>query len=86
MEKELLIRHLSQVTDEDSLLKLLNVIKVEMLGTNANPFDKCQMQIFRKDGGDCNYTYSIFSLPKKSGGFREIHSPRGNLKCMQLCL
>lgn len=71
MEKELLIRHLSQVTDEDSLLKLLNVIKVEMLGTNAYPFDKCQMHIFRKDGGDFNYTYSIFSLPKNQQVFEK---------------
>lgn len=84
MERDLSIRNLAQVTDEDTLLKLLNVIKSEMLGNNTHPFYGAQMLMFRYDGRNRNY--KTFSIPKKAGGFRDINSPRGNLKWMQLCL
>lgn len=67
------------------LLNLLNEIKAELADANVVPFTMRQMLIL------CNpnmgkHRYTVFHLPKKTGGKRVINAPKGNLKWMQLCL
>ncbi|MDE6555436.1 MAG: reverse transcriptase family protein [Duncaniella sp.] len=67
------------------LLSLLNEIKADLSSSSVYPFTIQKMMRL------CNpklshICYKTFQIPKKSGGFREIYAPTGNLKWMQLCL
>lgn len=85
MDKQLLITKTRAVTDRQSLLDLLNEVKADLLGSTAYPFTmKGMMKL-------CNPNfefarYRTFSIPKKSGDYRSISAPEGNLKWMQICL
>lgn len=85
MDKQLLITKTRTVTDRQSLLDLLNEVKADLLGSNAYPFTMRRMMKL------CNPNlepgrYRTFFIPKKSGDYRSISAPTGNLKWMQICL
>lgn len=85
MDKQLIIDKFRNVTDRDSLLKLLNEIKADLLGSDAYPFTMRKMMLLCNPNLKRN-RYRHFTIPKKSGGKRNIYSPNGNLKWLQLCL
>lgn len=71
------------------LLKLLNEIKADLLGSAAYPFTMKKLLILcnpKNDGEKKQERYRSFSIPKKSGGERTISAPCGNLKWIQLCV
>lgn len=85
MDKQLLITKTRAVIDRQSLLDLLNEVKADLLGINAFPFTMKRMMKL------CNPNlepgrYRTFFIPKKSGDYRSISAPTGNLKWMQVCL
>jgi hypothetical protein len=85
MDQQELIKKVHELQTPRNLLSLLNEIKADLLGDKSYPFTRKQFAILcnpNKDKG----RYKIFYIPKKSGGQREICSPNGNLKWLQLCL
>lgn len=85
MDKQLLITKTRSVNDRQSLLDLLNEVKTDLLGSKAYPFTMRRMMKL------CNPNlqvgrYRTFFIPKKSGDFRSISAPTGNLKWIQICL
>lgn len=89
MEKQQLIEKIRSVTDRQSLLDLLNEVKRDMLGDKYHPFTMRMLMLLCNPRivEICHYMrYRMFVIPKKSGGYREIFAPRGNLKWMQKCL
>lgn len=85
MEKQQLIENIRDVADKQSLLDLLNEIKADMLGGVSYPFSMRKMMKLCNPNLEKN-RYRMFTIPKKSGGVREIYAPNGNLKWMQACL
>ena len=85
MDKQTLIQKAQCLESAADLLKLLNEVKAELLGSVAYPFSMKQLYILCNPKND-KKRYSRFTIPKKSGGEREICAPCGNLKWMQLCL
>lgn len=67
------------------LLNLLNDIKADNLGEDAYPFSLKQLFIFSNPNKTVR-RYRHFSIPKKSGGVREIAAPIKGLKSMQIYL
>ena len=85
MDKQLFITKIRNVDDRQSLLNLLNEIKAELLGRKTYPFTMRKMMKLCNPKFE-NHRYYQFTIPKKSGGIREIDAPIGNLKWMQICL
>lgn len=85
MDKQLLIEKTRSMNSKQSLLDLLNEIKGELLGSLAYPFTMRKMMKLCNPKLERN-RYRQFTIPKKSGGLRDIYVPNGNLKWMQLCL
>lgn len=73
------------MTEKQDLLRLLNEVKVDMLGDKAHPFSLrqlcyyCNPRVNRK-------RYTDFEIPKKSGGKRRISAPVNGLKSILSCL
>ena len=89
MDKQTLIEKAQALETRRDLLKLLNEVKAELLGSSAYPFTMKKLLILcnpKNDGDKKQERYRSFSIPKKSGGERTISAPCGNLKWMQLCL
>lgn len=89
MDKQQLILKIQNLTDRKSLLDLINEIKADMLGNSVHRISMHTMMLLcnpRYDGTKGKQRYRMFTIPKKSGGFREIHAPNGNLTWLQLCL
>lgn len=85
MDNETLIAKARALEDRQDLLDFLNEIKSELLGVKSYPFTLRQLQILCNPNND-KHRYYTFKIPKKSGGFRKISAPYGNLKWFQLCL
>lgn len=85
MDKDTLIIKARALKSRKDLFNLLNEIKADLLGDKSHPFTRKQFLILCNPKNDKNRYYS-FEIPKKSGGFRQICAPCGNLKWFQLCL
>ncbi|MCH5325672.1 MAG: RNA-directed DNA polymerase [Duncaniella sp.] len=85
MDKQLLVEKIRKVDSKQSLLDLLNEIKAELLGCKSYPFTMRKMMKLCNPKLESN-RYRQFTIPKKSGGLRDIYAPNGNLKWMQICL
>lgn len=85
MDKETLISKARSLATRKDLFDLLNEIKAEFLGNKAYPFTRKQFLILCNPKND-KHRYHSFEIPKKSGGFRQICVPCGNLKLFQICL
>ena len=70
------------MTDRYSLLVLLNALKEDDLGDKAHPFTKAQLNYFCHPARNARH-YTVFTIPKKSGGVREISAPVRLLKSLQ---
>lgn len=89
MDKQALIEKARALETRFDLLKLLNEVKADLLGSAAYPFTMKKLLILcnpKNDAEKKQERYRTFSIPKKSGGERTISVPCGNLKWMQLCL
>lgn len=89
MDKQTLIEKAQALKTRRDLLKLLNEVKADLLGSAAYPFTMKKLLILcnpKNDGEKKQERYRSFSIPKKSGGERTISAPCGNLKWMQLCI
>lgn len=86
MDRTLLIEKIRNVTDRQKLLDLLNEVKAD-LHSPSYPFTmRKMMKLCNPRDKKIKRRYHLFSIAKKSGGFREIYAPCGNLKWMQKCL
>lgn len=89
MDKQQLTLKIQNLSDRKSLLNLINEIKADLLGNSSYPISMRTMMLLcnpRHDSTTGTRRYRKFTIPKKSGGFREIHAPNGNLYWIQLCL
>ncbi|MBD5190624.1 MAG: RNA-directed DNA polymerase [Bacteroidales bacterium] len=89
MDKQTLIEKARALKTRRDLLKLLNEVKADLLGSAAYPFTMKKLIILcnpKNDEEKNQERYRSFSIPKKSGGERTISAPYGNLKWMQLCV
>ncbi len=89
MDKQTLIEKAQALGTRLELLKLLNEVKVDLLGSSAYPFTMKKLMILcnpKNHREKKQERYRSFSIPKKSGGERTISAPCGNLKWMQLCM
>lgn len=86
MDTQHLRGKIRNLTDRESLLALLNEIKADMLGDATRRLTMRTMMRLCNPRKDTTRRYHRFTIPKKSGGAREIYAPSGNLKWMQLCL
>lgn len=85
MDKKTLIAKAHALENRNDLLNLLNEIKSDLLGDNSYPFTRKQLLILCNPKNE-KRRYFSFEIPKKSGEFRQICAPCGNLKWFQLCL
>lgn len=85
MDKEILIAKSRALKSRKDLFDLLNEIKSDLLGNKVFPFTRRQFLILCNPKND-KHRYRSFEISKKSGGFRQICAPCGNLKWIQLCL
>lgn len=70
------------MTNRYSLLALLNALKEDDLGDKAHPFTMAQLNYFCHPARNAKH-YKVFTIPKKSGGVREISAPVKMLKSFQ---
>ena len=85
MDNEELIKATAELNDCKDFLSLLNHILVEERGDRVSLFSQKQLLFFSNIS--CNKRlYKTFTIPKKSGGCRQILAPERNLKEMQRCL
>ena len=70
------------MTNRHSLLTLLNSLKKDDLGDKAHPFTMAQLNYFCHPTRNAKH-YKVFTIPKKSGGVREISAPVKMLKSFQ---
>ena len=70
------------MTNRYSLLVLLNALKEDDLGDKAHPFTMAQLNYFCHPTRNAKH-YKVFTIPKKSGGVREISAPVKMLKSFQ---
>jgi len=71
--------------DKEDLLNLLNYAKTVLFEGKTVPFEKKQLNYYIVRQNQ-NKKYKSFSIKKKSGGLRTIHSPVKGLKIIQSCL
>lgn len=80
MERHVLTEKMAAMKSRVELLDLLNVLKQEEVGVQARPFTPAQLSYF------CNprnsKRFKTFTIPKKSGGTREISAPVAVLRSM----
>ena len=81
MERQEIIRAARKVHDRYSLLVLLNRLKEDDLGDKAYPFTMAQLNYFCHPSRNAQH-YVNFTIPKRSGGVREISAPQKMLKSM----
>ena len=81
MERQEIIYAASKVHDRYSLLTLLNRLKEDDLGDKAHPFTMAQLNYFCHPSRNSKH-YVNFTIPKRSGGVREISAPQRMLKSL----
>lgn len=85
MDKQTLIDKIRQLETYADLLSLLNEVKADLLGLQVQPFSMRQL-LCVCDPNKTRWRYRHFLISKKTGGYRGISVPCGNLKWMQQCL
>lgn len=86
MDREQLIAKAQAMNTKTDLFNLLNEVKADLMGGDKSyPFTWRQLRILCNPKND-KKRYTLFQIPKKSGGTRDICAPSGNLKWFQLCL
>lgn len=85
MEKATIKERFHNLKTPIDLLNLLNDVKADDLGEKAFPFSLKQLYIFSNPNKTVR-RYRHFSIPKKSGGVREIAAPIKTLKSIQIYL
>ena len=83
MDKRLIVEKMKTVNTKIGLLQLLNELKTEDLESDAYPFEMKQLNFFCNPNNTRN-RYTNFKIRKKSGGFRQITSPRSRSFMMML--
>lgn len=81
MDRTEIQRAALKVKDRFSLLTLLNRLKEDDLGEKAHPFTIEQLNYFCHPARNAGH-YVNFTIPKKSGGVREISAPTKILKSL----
>lgn len=79
MTKEAIVAAAANLETLHDLLSLLNKIKMSELGEKGHPFIMPHLNYFIHPARN-KKSYTAFSIPKKSGGIREISAPRAMLK------
>lgn len=80
MDRQELKSKVTAMSSRQELLELLNTLKIEDVGPTVHPFTISQLSYF------CNpknpKRFKVFTIPKKSGGKREISAPVEVLRSM----
>ena len=82
MTKQQIVEKVRKMETKKDLLRLLNTIKKEDLGENYHPFTMRLLNYYCNPNRDPKKRYKHFTIPKKSGGVRDIHAPVKGLKSM----
>lgn len=82
MTKQQIVEKVRRMETKDDLLDLLNTIKKEDLGKNYHPFMISHLNYYCNPNRDPQKRYKHFTIPKKSGGVRDISAPVKGLKSM----
>ena len=82
MTKQQIVEKVRKMETKNDLLKLLNALKKEDLGQDYHPFKISLLNYYCNPNRDPQKRYKHFTIPKKSGGVREISAPVKGLKCM----
>ena len=82
MTREAIVKAASKMETTHDLLVLLNRIKMDELGDKGHPFTMPQLNYFINPKRN-KASYKTFTIPKKSGGVREISAPVKMLKSFQ---
>ena len=82
MTKQQIVEKVRKRETKKDLLRLLNTIKKEDLGENYHPFTMSLLNYYCNPNRDPKKRYKHFTIPKKSGGVRDIHAPVKGLKSM----
>lgn len=82
MTKQQIVEKVRKMETKKDLLRLLNTIKKEDLGENYHPFTMSLLNYYCNPNRDPKKRYKHFTIPKKSGGVRDIHAPVKGLKSM----
>lgn len=80
MERHVIKGKMAAMKSRIELLELLNALKFEETGVQARPFTSAQLSYF-SNPQKCK-RFKTFSIPKKSGGVREISAPVEVLRSM----
>lgn len=75
----------AQMKSKEDLVSLLNYVNKILYGDNAKIINKKSLT-FYSNPKLATDVYEEFKIPKKSGGFRVIHSPDSGLKSIQRAL
>ena len=82
MTKQQIVEKVRKMETKKDLLNLLNTIKKEELGENYHPFTLSLLNYYCNPNRTPKKRYKHFTIPKKSGGVRDIHAPVKGLKSM----
>jgi RNA-directed DNA polymerase len=75
----------NQIQSEQDLVDVLNIVSKTIFNEKAFVFTIEQLR-YHSNAKLNKRRYIKFSIPKKSGGSRTIHSPNNTLKQIQICL
>lgn len=83
MDKNTIINQFKNIYSGKQFLLLLNTIKIDEYGENSYLFTAADIKKFTSPKNPDRY--KVFTIPKKSGGTRQIASPTPTLKRMLHC-
>ena len=75
MTKQQIVEKVRKMETKNDFLKLLNALKKEDLGQDYHPFKISLLNYYCNPNRDPQKRYKHFTIPKKSGGVREISAP-----------
>lgn len=82
MTRQQIVDTVRKMATKKDLLRLLNALKKEDLGVDYHPFTLSLLNYYCNPNRDPKKRYKHFTIPKKSGGVRDISAPVKGLKCM----